>query len=352
MKNYVIVGAMVAVGIGSMFVPQTGNIFLIILMFAVGLALLIKGGDVFVDGATSIAERFRIPEILIGATVVSIGTTLPEVMVSATAAVGGSGQIAYGNAIGSVICNTALIAAITVAVKPTETDRKALIIPVIFFFVSAVFYTFCACVFNRFDRWMGIVLLAIFVVYIVMSSVQAKKSLPLMGEKGEAAAEKASAADIIKDIIIIVAGAFAIAMGANLLVDNGKALAQMAGVSDAVIGLTVIALGTSLPELITAITSLIKGHSSLSLGNLIGANLFNIVLVSGMAVTLSPFDVPMQEFFGLNRTFIIDIPVMFGVMALLTLPPLIKGKLSRWQGIVLLVIYAAFCAVQFIFGQV
>ena len=127
-----------------------------IILFLVGLVLLIKGGDWFVDGATGIAHKFHVPDLLIGATVVSIGTTLPEVMVSATSAVSGHGEIAYGNAIGSIICNTALIAAISIAVKPSRVDKKTLTIPVIFFYVSTALYLFSAYVTKRFDRVTGV----------------------------------------------------------------------------------------------------------------------------------------------------------------------------------------------------
>ena len=140
-----------------------------ILLFVVGLLMLIKGGDWFVDGATGIARRFHLPEILIGATVVSIGTTLPEVMVSATAAVNNNGAIAYGNAIGSIICNTALIAAITIAIRPAPVNKKAIVTPIIFFFVSAAIYIVAAYVFGRFDRRLGIVMLLVFGTYMAVT---------------------------------------------------------------------------------------------------------------------------------------------------------------------------------------
>ena len=139
-----------------------------VLLFIVGLVLLIKGGDWFVDGATDIARRFHIPEIIVGATVVSIGTTLPEVMVSATGALNGQGAMAYGNAIGSIICNTALIAAITITVKPGPVDVKALKMPVIFFFLSAIIYSIVAYTTGDFTRPLGFALLAIFFVYMVL----------------------------------------------------------------------------------------------------------------------------------------------------------------------------------------
>ena len=315
-----------------------------ILLFLVGIVLLIKGGDWFVDGATGIAHRFHIPEILIGATVVSIGTTLPEVMVSAGAALSGHGEIAYGNAIGSIICNTSLIAAITIAIRPSAVNRKPLVLPVVFFFVAAVFYSAVAYFTGNFSRTVGVVLVSIFVVYMVISVIQAKKSLA--EKKGEEETE--TSGSLWKELLLLVIGAAVIAVGADLLVDNGTIIAQMLGVPESVIALTFVALGTSLPEFVTAITSLIKGHSSLSLGNIIGANLFNLVLVSGVSTVLSPFPVPnSSQVFGVNTSLAVDIPVMFQVMSIMVFPALIRGKLSRTQGILLLLIYAAFCVFQF-----
>ena len=140
-----------------------------LLLFAIGLVLLIKGGDWFVDSATGIAKKFHVPEIIIGATVVSIGTTLPEVMVSATTAMNSNGAIAYGNAIGSIICNTSLIAALTIAIRPAPVNRKAITMPVLFFFVSAAIYLVAAYLFGSFDRWLGIVMLVVFAVYMVLT---------------------------------------------------------------------------------------------------------------------------------------------------------------------------------------
>ena len=396
-----------------------------IILFCVGLVMLIKGGDWFVDGATGIAHRFHIPEILIGATVVSIGTTLPEVMVSATAAAGGSGDMAYGNAIGSIICNTSLIAALTIAIRPSKAERKTLIFPVCFFFCTVAFYAFTAYFFQEFALWAGLVLLAGFVTYMSVLVVQAVKEmkpqpkdidkeliLDVLDDEVEEENQSSSGdfvgffivgagllvAQIItivanggfftdvsnimgfagfylsgvlalimlaialvklivkggvallnSNILFIILGAAIIAIGADLLVDNGTIIAEKLGVPQSVIALTFVALGTSLPELVTAVTALVKGHSSLSLGNIIGANIFNLVLVSGTAITINPFALPAaKEFLGMNSSLVIDLPLVFVVMGILTIPTIIKGKLSRWQGITLLTVYAAYCAFQFI----
>ena len=325
-----------------------------VLWFALGLVLLIKGGDWFVDGAVGIAERFHVPEILIGATVVSIGTTLPEVMVSATSAVGGHGEIAYGNAIGSVICNTALIAALTAAIRPGKVEKDSLRIPVLFFFGAAIFYAGVAYLTGYFSRAVGAVLLLIFAVYMVITVRKALHSPASALSESPAPETPAKAEEpekempLPKSILLLVIGAALIAWGANLLVDNGTLIATALGVPETVIALTFVALGTSLPELVTAITSLVHGHSALSLGNVIGANLFNLVLVSGLATFLSPFALPSGKTIGgYNASLAVDMPVMFLVMGILTIPALKQGKLSRWQGITLLIIYAAFCAFQF-----
>lgn len=375
-----------------------------ILLFVLGFVLLIKGGDWFVDGATGIAKRFGIPDILIGATVVSIGTTLPEAMVSASSAASGLGDMAYGAAIGSIICNTALIAGLTIAIKPGKVDRNSLKKPIAFFFVAAACYLAIAYGFGFFYRWTGFLLLGIFVAYMVVLVLEARKEMakasasqanPVAGEAvaavaGEAATtvlgEAATAvlgessanvsgefeateigehgADVSEgtaskvdsekeralwlNIALLIIGAALVAVGARLLIDNGTYIATELGVPQTVIALTFVALGTSLPELVTAISALAKGHGALSLGNIIGADLFNLVFVSGVAMTINPFKVPTEKLLGgMNASLVLDIPLMVLVMVILTVPTLIKGKLSRWQGFLLLALYAGYCIFQF-----
>ena len=301
--------------------------FIPVLLFGLGLLLLIKGGDWFVEGATGIAHRFGVPELLIGATVVSIGTTLPEVMVSATSAVGGHGELAYGNAIGSIICNTALIAALTIAIRPSKVDRKSLSTPVVFFFLAAAVYLYRAYVSGSFSRAVGLELLGIFAVYMILTIRQAFRNPAPVTREAEL-----GDGPTWKSLLLLAVGAILIAIGADLLVDNGTLIAQAMGV----------------PESVTAITSLAKGHGALSLGNIVGANLFNLVLVSGISVTLAPFDLPASKTIGgYNASLVVDLPVMMLVMSLLTLPALVKGKLTRGQGVLLLCIYGAFCVFQF-----
>ncbi len=326
---------------------------------AFGFILLIKGGDWFVDAAVGVAKRFGLPELLIGATVVSIGTTLPEVMTSAIAAAGGDGGIAYGNAIGSIICNTSFIAALTIAIKPGKVDKKSLIFPVCVFFGVAIFYSLCAYIGGGFEMWAGIVLLAVFVVYMVINVLNMKNNpeekseeLEIPEEISENDAE--SGDSLLKNILFLVIGAAVIAIGADLLATNAKIVAEdYLGIPSSIVGVTIVALGTSLPELVTAITSLMKGHGALSLGNIIGANIFNLVLVSGMAITINPFKLPAgTEIAGIPSSLIIDIPLVFAVNAIMTIPTIFRGKLSRVQGIALLALYAGFIASQVVLALV
>ena len=316
-----------------------------VLLFALGLVALIKGGDWFVDGAAGIARRFRLPDIVVGATVVSIGTTLPEVMVSATGALNGQGAMAYGNAIGSIICNTALIAAISVALNPGKVNTQSMKMPVTFFFGAAALYCVAAYALGDFTRPIGIIMLCIFACYMVLTVRQGLKNPEKTQEDDE---ESGKPKALWQELLLLVVGAALIAVGADLLVDNGTIIAQKLGVPETVIALTFVALGTSLPELVTTITSLRKGRASLGIGNVIGANVFNLVLVSGISVTLAPFEVPVGKMLmGQNASLVLDIPLMIAVMLLLTVPALLKKRLDRWQGITLLVIYAAFCTFQF-----
>ena len=322
--------------------------FLSVVLFAIGLVLLIYGGDWFVDGATGIAKRFNLPDIVVGATVVSIGTTLPEVMVSTTGALAGSGAMAYGNAIGSIICNTALIAAISISCNPGPVNVKSMKTPAIFFFASAALYCLAAYFLGTFPQWMGFVMLAIFVVYMLLTVRNGLKNPDTASEEEE---EESKPRKLWQELLLLVVGAAVIAVGADLLVDHGQIIAKELGVPETVIALLFVALGTSLPELVTTITALKKGRASLGVGNVIGANVFNLVLVSGVAVSLAPFEVPCENFLlntGLNMSLVFEIPVMLGVMSLMTIPALLTKKLGRWQGITLLCIYAAFCVCQFV----
>ena len=278
---------------------------------------------------------------------------------------------------------------------------KSMKTPVIFFFCSAALYCVASYFLGEFPRWMGFVMLAIFVVYTILTVRNGLKNPDAAAEEEEEA-ETADMAGLWKEIallgicavviallsslvtgllmaaafavyiflktmdakkpegqgkklweelLLLAVGAAVIAVGADFLVEHGQIIAIGLGVPETVVALLFVALGTSLPELVTTITSLKKGRASLGVGNVIGANVFNLVLVSGVAVSLAPFEVPCENFLldtGLNMSLVFEIPVMVGVMVLMTVPALVFKKLGRWQGIALLGIYAAFVVCQFV----
>ncbi len=306
-------------------------------LFVLGLILICLGGDRLVDAAVAIARKIGIPQIVVGATIVSLGTTLPEILVSTTAAFDGSAAIAAGNAFGSIICNTALIAGLTQTLRPTKkVETKPLLWRAAIFFGVIIVLEIVGFLRGEFGRLVGFLLLAMFVVYAVLNIVRA-------GAEGGDEEENEASEDgsLLKQFIILAVCAVLLYVGANLLVDNGILIAEAIGVPQRVIAVTFIALGTSLPELVTSIVSMIKGFSNVGFGNILGANILNILAVIGIPAAV--VGIPLEA-----STYQMDIPLAALVMAILIVPILIRKKASRLQGIVLLAIYAAYCVVSFI----
>ncbi len=305
-----------------------------VILFVVGLVLICLGGDRLVDAAVAISRKLGIPQIVVGATIVSLGTTLPEVLVSTTAAFNGSAAIAAGNAFGSIICNTSLIAGLTQLIRPTkQVEVSSIRWRSIFFFVVLAVMNGYGYVTGIYNRLSGIVMLLLFAVYAYLNI---KRS----GQEGEEDEEKAEDVSVPKQLLILVVCAALLYVGANLLVDNGIFIAEKLGVPERVIAVTFIALGTSLPELVTSIVSLIKGFGNVGLGNIIGANILNMLLVIGIPAAVA--GIPVED-----STIKVDMPLAMLVMAVLLLPILIRKKSSRVQGALLLGIYAVYCVASF-----
>lgn len=307
-----------------------------VLLFVLGLVLICIGGDRLVDAAVAIARKMKIPQIVVGATIVSLGTTLPEILVSTTAAFDGSAAIAAGNAFGSIICNTALIAGLSQTIRPAERVGAASIAwrSGFFFFVVGVMEIY-GLIKGVYDRPAGILLLLAFVLYACLNVRLSS------GEDSEEEAESGEDVSIIKQLLILAVCAALLYAGANLLVDNGILIAQALGVPERVIAVTFIALGTSLPELVTSLMSLIKGYGNVGLGNVIGANILNLLLVIGIPSAVE--GIPLER-----QTIQVDIPLAISVMAVLLVPILIRKKSSRIQGAALLGIYIVYCIISFL----
>lgn len=306
----------------------------VVLLFVLGLVLICLGGDRLVDAAVAIARKLGIPQIVVGATIVSLGTTLPEVLVSTTAAFEGSAAISAGNAFGSIICNTTLIAGLVQLIRPVQkVDTKALGWRAGIFFAVSLIVLAIGHFLGGLNTVVGIALLLTFCLYAYLNIRFA----------GDADDEEENADDVnlVKQILTLVVCAALLYVGAKLLVDNGIILAEALGVPERVIAVTFIALGTSLPELMTSVMSLIKGYGSVGLGNVLGANILNLLLVMGIPAAVA--GVPLEA-----STVNVDMPVAIGVMAVLILPILWKKKAYRLQGAALLLIYAVYCVASFV----
>ena len=312
------------------------NMIYVVIMFVLGLFFIVKGGDIFVDAATWIAEATGIPKFVIGATVVSFATTLPELLVSAIAATKGQNDMAVGNAVGSVTANVGLIMSISVLCMPALVKRKEVA------FKGALMILAVAglCVFSNnlsLSLWQSIILMAIFVVFMIENIITGKASI--IDEDGDGKPD-VNGKELLKNIFKFIVGALGIVVGADLLVDDGTIIARQLGVSEAIIGVTIIAVGTSLPELVTTITAIVKKQSDLSIGNIIGANIIDLTMILPICAFLSGGVLPVGK-----QSAFLDMPVCLLVICIAIIPTLIFKKLSRWQGALMVCIYIGYIAV-------
>lgn len=323
--------------------------FLMYLLFAVGILLIVKGGDWFVDGAVWVAEVTRIPKFIIGATIISIATTLPEIIVSTIAAVEGHKILvssvgdyiaasqdkvgmAIGNGIGSVICNTAMILAISVIFMPIAVKRKDYA-PKAFLLAAALTALFFLSLNGSLSIAGALVLILFFALYIAENIRSAKNNVSETTDERPRTDKKS----VITNIFKVVVGAAGIVAGSQLLVNNGSKIAASWGVSEAIIGVTIVAIGTSLPELVTAITSVVKKQTSMSVGNVIGANVIDTTLILAVCSFVYGGELPVSL-----QNIYLDFPVAILVSLIAAVPTVICKKFSRWQGIVMLLIYIAY----------
>lgn len=311
-------------------------IFLNILLLLVGFVLLIKGADFFVDGASGIARLIGIPGFVIGLTVVSIGTSAPEAAVSITAGMAGSNALAISNVIGSNIFNLLVVAGACAVIKPYKIEPIMLKRDFPINIIASVLLLVLMMIGNVLGYLNGIVLLVgilAYVVYVVMDALKHRES---MEDEGEA--KKLS---LPLSLVFIVGGLAAIIFGGNLVVENATDIAKALKWSEAFIGLTIVAIGTSLPELVTSIVAARKGESGLALGNVIGSNIFNILFILGMSASLSPIAV--------NSDALINTGIMLGVTAAVYVPCVIKKGMGRVVGALCVVAYVAYTAYLLMF---
>lgn len=312
------------------------EILIAVLLLILGLVLIIKGGDFFVDAATWMAEVSGIPKFIIGATVVSFATTLPELLTSVFAALQGVTDMAIGNAIGSVTANIGLIMAISLMAMPSVIKRSDYYVKIALM-IGATLITVIFGLSGSFGTVPSILLLTFFVINIFENLRSGKKATKkTIFEKKPAHDKKTVTVNILK----FVFGAAAIVFGADLLVDNGQIIARALNVSDRIISVTIIAIGTSLPELVTTVTAVIKKQSDLSVGNIIGANIIDLTLIMPVCGLITGSGLPVS-----NQIATVDFPACLIVGSIACIPTLIAGKFRRWQGVALLVCYLAYLTV-------
>lgn len=314
--------------------------FVIVALFLVGLALIVKGGDLFVDAATWTARVLHVPQFLIGATIVSVATTLPELIVSVTAAAKGSVDMAVGNAVGSVTANIGLIMALAILFLAGPARRKDLGFQSVWMLLcAALLVIFCQG--GQLEVWQGVILLAMFVFYMGYTVRAARLSMRGAGGQQEKEKEEEVPHDrraVMGGVVKFVLGAAGIVGGAQLLVKYGSLLAtDVLGVPESIVGVTMVAIGTSLPELVTTLSAIAKKQAGLSFGNIIGANILDLTMIMPVCAVISGRSLPVCA-----QSAVLDIPAALVVGCIALLPALLREKFSRWQGAVLLVVYGAY----------
>ena len=313
--------------------------FLDIVLLVVGMVLLIKGADFFVDGSSKIAKAFHIPSLIIGLTLVSMGTSAPELSVSLNAALSGSNEICLGNVVGSNLCNTLLILGISAVFVPLliTKDMKKFDIPILVgIYALMVLFAFVITP-EKLDRVESIVLLLSFAGYLVLLLFRAKKEAVQEEEE-----EKLSKGKLALSAVLALVGLAAIIFGGDLVVDSASSIATQLGMSETLVGLTIVAVGTSLPELVTSVVAAMKKENDIAVGNVIGSNIFNVLLILGTTSVIKPL--------AINSAVMIDLVILLGTGLIVLLISQLFKDVKRWHGIVLMLLYVAYLAYIIIRG--
>lgn len=309
-----------------LFSFATGSMLINIVLLVMGLVVVLKGADWLTDGAVNIASRFGVSQMVIGLTIVAMGTSMPELCVSMVSALKGTPDLAVGNVVGSNTLNTLLIVGCSALVAPIMVKRSSVRrdIP---FAVLASLLMLIFCLDGGIDRLDAALLFILFAVFMFVT---------VKYGKNEGTEAKTTAAPLGKTALLLVVGLVCLILGSNLFVDNASFIASTLGVSDAVIGLTIVAGGTSLPELATSMVSAKKGNSDIAIGNVIGSNVFNILMIIGVTGLVKPMHIK-----GITS---LDLIVMLASMLLLWFFCRTTYKVKRWEGAVLAISYIAYLA--------
>ncbi len=301
-------------------------IILEILLLVLGFAMLVKGADWFVDGAAGIASKFGIPQLVVGLTIVAMGTSAPEAAVSITAALKGNAGIAVGNVVGSNILNILIILGLTGLITSVAVQKSTLFIEIPYMLAVTGVLLAMGVMGNSINFVEGIIFWVMFIIYLGYLFVLAKK--------GKSEEEEKEERPLWKLLLLALVGGVVVVLGSNFAVDAATAIAQIIGLSEKFIGLTIVALGTSLPELVTSVTAAKKGNADIAIGNIVGSNIFNILFVLGTSALIIPIT--------FEPSFAIDTIIAIAAGVLLWIATIGKKKLTRPWGIFMLVCYAAY----------
>ena len=319
-----------------------------ILLIILGFVLLIKGADFLVDGASNVAKKFHIPEIIIGLTIVSIGTSMPELFVSITSATRGSSDMAIGNVVGSNIANLLLILGLSSVLMPVKFKKETRLIEMpLCLGISIVFAIVCNIgkSVSRMDSSFLLILFALFIFYTIIMAKQGEDFDKDDNEPSEDNSKVKTSNSTIRDIIFLVLGIVLLKVGGDLTVDNAVKVAQSFNLSEKIISVTILAIGTSLPELVTSVSAAIKGINeeiNITIGNILGSNIFNMLLIIGVSSMINPITY--------NTSYNVDMIFLTIGVLLLALFPVIppKNKMTRWNGIIYLYMYIAYMVSLFV----
>lgn len=311
-----------------------------IIFIIIGFALLIVGADLLVDGASGIAKKFHIPEIIIGLTIVSIGTSMPELFVSITSAIDGYSDMALGNVIGSNLSNLLLILGLSALIRPVIFQKETKIYEIPMCLIFTIIFIILCNTSNTISRPESIILLILFALFIGYTIYMGKRES--QKEILEIKTEESKNNNTIKNILLVIIGIIGLKVGGDLAVNNAVKVAQYFNLSEKIISLTILAIGTSLPELVTSVTAAIKGNSDIAIGNIIGSNIFNMLLIIGISAVIKPI--------SFNTSYNLDLSILFISTLILALFPVIppKDKMSRMNGLVYVVMYVAYLGILFL----
>ena len=316
---------------------------LTVILIIIGFILLIKGADFLVEGSSNIAKRFHIPEIIIGLTIVSIGTSMPELFVSITSALEGHSDMAMGNVIGSNVCNLLLILGISAVVKSIKFQRETRLIEIPMCLTFTIIFMILCNTGAEIARNESIILISLFIMFIMYTIFMGIKGeeFDSKGEDKKEIIKSENQTSIIRNIVYIILGILGLKIGGDFTVDNSVIIAKYFNVSEQIISLTILAVGTSLPELVTSVTAAIKGNSDIAIGNIIGSNIFNMLFIIGVSSCIKPIIY--------NPTYNIQMAILIISTLILSLFPIIppKNKMSRFNGIVYLFMYALYLTILF-----